>query len=158
LHQHFARPGNRFWPTLHRSGFTPRQLQPAEQEELLGLGLGVTNLASRASSSAADLAREELVAGGARLVRIAEAYRPLVVAVVGVSAYRAAFGRPRAAVGPQPELIGPSRAWVLPNPSGLNAHYRLDDLVREFARLRTEVLTLAGSTTQQRLHRGRLGP
>jgi TDG/mug DNA glycosylase family protein len=146
LHQHFARRGNRFWPALHRSGFTPRQLEPAEQEDLLDLGLGVTNLASRASATAADLAREELVAGGARLVRIAQAYRPRVVAVVGVTAYRAAFGRPRAVVGPQPDPIGPSLAWVLPNPSGLNAHYQLDDLVREFAGLRCLVVDLTGGS------------
>ncbi|NUS62417.1 MAG: G/U mismatch-specific DNA glycosylase, partial [Saccharothrix sp.] len=121
--QHFARPGNRFWPALHLSGFTPRLLKPAEQDELLTYGLGITNLVARPTARADELTAEELRAGGVRLAEVARRYRPKVVAVVGVTAYRAAFGRKAAAVGPQEEAIASSRLWVLPNPSGLNAHY-----------------------------------
>lgn len=137
LHQHFARRGNRFWPALHQSGFTPRQLEPAEQFELLDHRLGVTNLASRGTATAAELARQELVEGGRLVAEKVLRCAPRFLAVVGVSAYRVAFGRPKAAVGAQDELIGATRLWVLPNPSGLNAHYQLPDLVREFAALRT---------------------
>ena len=133
---HFARPGNRFWKALHLGGFTPRLLAPDEEAELLRLRLGITNLVERASAGAAYLTGEELRAGAGRLVRKARANQPEVVAVLGVGAYRTAFARPRAAVGPQPEPIGPARAWVLPNPSGLNAHYQLGDLAGAFAALR----------------------
>ncbi|MEU7529005.1 G/U mismatch-specific DNA glycosylase [Saccharothrix sp. NPDC042600] len=136
---HFARPGNRFWPALHLSGFTPRRLTPAEQEELLEFGLGITNLSDRPTAKADELTAEELRAGGVRLTSLAAEHAPRVVAVVGITAYRTAFGRPRAVVGPQPERIASSRLWVLPNPSGLNAHYRLDDLAEVFRRLRSEV-------------------
>ncbi|GAA0257460.1 G/U mismatch-specific DNA glycosylase [Saccharothrix mutabilis subsp. mutabilis] len=136
---HFARPGNRFWPALHLSGFTPRRLSPAEQEELLEFGLGITNLSDRPTAKADELTAEELRAGGVRLTSLAAEHAPRVVAVVGITAYRTAFGRPRAVVGPQPEPIASSRLWVLPNPSGLNAHYRLDDLAEVFRRLRSEV-------------------
>ncbi|WP_433274550.1 G/U mismatch-specific DNA glycosylase [Actinosynnema sp. CS-041913] len=137
--QHFARPGNRFWPALHLSGFTPRLLKPAEQAELLDYGLGITNLATRATAKADELTPEELRAGGARLTELAAAYRPKVVAIVGITAYRTAFDRRTARIGPQPEPIARSRLWVLPNPSGLNAHYRLADLVTVFGELRSEV-------------------
>jgi double-stranded uracil-DNA glycosylase len=133
---HFARPGNRFWKALHLGGLTPRQLAPDEEAELLALGLGITNLVERASAGAADLSREELRAGGSRLAAKAAATRPEVVAVLGVGAYRTAFGRPKAAVGPLPDPVGGSRAWLLPNPSGLNAHYQLGDLAEAFAQLR----------------------
>jgi double-stranded uracil-DNA glycosylase len=133
---HFARPGNRFWKALHLGGLTPRQLAPDEEAELLALGLGITNLVERASAGAADLSPEELRAGGSRLAAKAAATRPEVVAVLGVGAYRTAFGRPKAAVGPLPDPVGGSRAWLLPNPSGLNAHYQLDDLAEAFAELR----------------------
>lgn len=139
LHQHFARRGNRFWPALHLSGFTPRQLEPAEQDELLDYRLGITNLASRGTASADELARQELVEGGRLLSAKAEQHRPRFVAVVGVTAYRIAFGLPKATIGPQENPLAKSRVWVLPNPSGLNAHYQLPDLVREFARLRAAV-------------------
>jgi TDG/mug DNA glycosylase family protein len=132
---HFARPGNRFWKALHLGGLTPRQLAPDEEDELLALGLGITNLVERATAGAADLRPEELRAGGERLAAKAAASRPQVVAVLGVGAYRSAFARPKAAVGPQPEPIGGSRAWLLPNPSGLNAHYQLPDLAGAFAEL-----------------------
>jgi double-stranded uracil-DNA glycosylase len=137
--QHFARPGNRFWPALHLSGFTPRLLKPAEQRELLEYGLGITNLAHRPTAKADELTAEELREGGERLTELAARYRPKVVAVVGIGAYRTAFGRKEARVGAQGETIAGSRLWVLPNPSGLNAHYRLDDLAAVFGRLRSEV-------------------
>jgi TDG/mug DNA glycosylase family protein len=133
---HFARPGNRFWPALHLSGFTPRQLRPAEQFELLTMGLGITNLVARPTARADEIAREEFVQGAEILTALAEKHAPQTVAVVGVTAYRMGFQRPKATVGPQPELIGPARLWVLPNPSGLNAHYQLSDLAAEFRRLR----------------------
>lgn len=137
--QHFARPGNRFWPALHLSGFTPRLLKPSEQDELLEYGLGITNLVARPSARADELTPEELRAGGERLTEVARVNRPRFVAVVGVTAYRAAFGRKQARVGPQEERIASSRLWVLPNPSGLNAHYGLADLAEVFGELRSEV-------------------
>ncbi|WP_035848070.1 G/U mismatch-specific DNA glycosylase [Kitasatospora azatica] len=140
---HFARPGNRFWPALHRSGFTPRQLRPDEQGELLGLGLGITNVVARASAKAAELTREELEAGGVALAERVERLRPRVLAVLGIGAYRTAFGRPRTVIGRQPEGLGGTEVWVLPNPSGLNAHYTLDGLATEFRTLR-EALTEEG--------------
>ncbi|MFC4555797.1 G/U mismatch-specific DNA glycosylase [Georgenia faecalis] len=133
---HFARPGNRFWPALHRSGFTPRQLAPAEQLELLTWGLGVTNVVERASATAAELSPAELQAGGERLVADVERYDPAWLAVLGVTAYRAAFHRPKATFGEQ-EPIGATRVWVLPNPSGLNAHFTLARLAERFAELRS---------------------
>jgi TDG/mug DNA glycosylase family protein len=136
---HFARPGNRFWPALHCGGFTPRQLTPAEQWELPTYGLGLTNLAPRASARADELTPAELVAGGGVLTRKLRRLRPTWLAVLGVTAYRTAFGRRHAAVGPQPERIAGTRVWVLPNPSGLNAHYQADQLAAAFAALREVV-------------------
>jgi TDG/mug DNA glycosylase family protein len=136
---HFARPGNRFWPALYHAGFTPRLLRPDEQGELPGYRLGVTNLVRRATARADELSDAELRAGARRLTDLVLAYRPRLVAVVGVTAYRAAFGRPRAAVGPQPEAIADRPVWVLPNPSGLNAHWQLPDLAAEFGRAREHV-------------------
>ncbi|QLY28274.1 G/U mismatch-specific DNA glycosylase [Nocardia huaxiensis] len=137
--RHFARPGNRFWPALHRSGFTPRQLRAEEQEELLGLGLGITNVVARTTAKADELSAAELRAGGRELVDRVDRYRPRVLAVLGIGAYRTAFGRPKATIGPQPERIGDTALWVLPNPSGLNAHYTLDALAAEFRVLRAAV-------------------
>jgi TDG/mug DNA glycosylase family protein len=133
---HFARPGNRFWPALHRGGFTPRQLRPDEQEQLLGYGLGITNLVERGSARADELTRDELVTGGAVLAAKLREYRPNWLAVLGVGAYRTAFGDRTAKIGPQSERIGGVPVWVLPNPSGLNAHFTLDRLAAEFASLR----------------------
>ncbi|HEX2131888.1 MAG TPA: G/U mismatch-specific DNA glycosylase [Actinophytocola sp.] len=133
---HFARPGNRFWPALHRSGFTPRLFHPSEQESLLALGLGVTNVVARATARADELTRDELRAGAATLTALAERYAPRVVAVVGITAYRTAFDRPKATVGAQPERIAAARLWVLPNPSGLNAHYQPAALADAFRELR----------------------
>jgi len=132
---HFARPGNRFWPAMHRSGFTPRLLRPAEQAELLSYGLGITNVVARGTARAADLTRDELARGGRTLVAKVRRYRPSWLAVLGVSAYRAAFDHPQARIGPQTVRLGGARVWVLPNPSGLNAHYTLDRLVAEFRAL-----------------------
>lgn len=134
--QHFARPGNRFWPALHASGFTPRRLFPAEQGELRGLGLGITNMAARATARADELSADELVAGGRRLLAVVARVRPAWLAVVGITAYRTAFAAPKAVVGPQDAVLGATRVWVLPNPSGLNAHWTPATLAAEFARLR----------------------
>ncbi|HYP22974.1 MAG TPA: G/U mismatch-specific DNA glycosylase [Actinomycetota bacterium] len=133
---HFARPGNRFWPALHLSGFTPRQLHPSEKEELLSLGLGITNVVARTTARADELTDEEIVAGGRALRRKVKRYGPRYLAVLGLGAYRTAFGTKTATVGPQPETIGDTKIWLLPNPSGLNAHYQLPALAEEFARLR----------------------
>jgi double-stranded uracil-DNA glycosylase len=133
---HFARPGNRFWPALHAAGFTSRRLDPSEQDLLAGYGLGITNLVARATAQAAELTPAELRAGGERLARLVAERRPRFVAVAGVTAYRMAFGRPKAQIGPQPETIGAARLWVLPNPSGLNAHWTLDGLTAAFRELR----------------------
>lgn len=133
---HFGRPGNRFWPVLHGAGFTPRQLAPWEERQLLPLGLGITNFVARASASADELSADELRAGAAVLVEKVLRHRPRFVACLGVTAYRTAFARPRARVGRQAESIGTSALWVLPNPSGLNAHYQRDDLIRLFVELR----------------------
>ncbi len=133
---HFARPGNRFWPALHVSGFTDRQLGPSEQDQLLGLGLGITNIVARATARADELGSDELIAGGQALAAKVLMLRPRWLAVVGVTAYRTSMGRPRAMVGPQELTIGATRVWVLPNPSGLNASYQIDRLAAEFGRLR----------------------
>ena len=133
---HFARPGNRFWPALHLSGFTPRRLAPAEQDLLGGYGLGITNLVARATAQAAELDPAELRAGADRLAGLIAERQPGVLAVAGVTAYRIAFGRPRAAIGPQQDTLGGARLWILPNPSGLNAHWTLDAITAEFAALR----------------------
>lgn len=133
---HFARPGNRFWPALHRSGFTPRQLQPSEKSELLSLGLGITNIVARTTARADELTTEELKAGANALRRKVLRRQPRWLAPLGLGAYRVGFGRAAATVGPQELTIGATRVWLLPNPSGLNAHYQLEDLAAEFARLR----------------------
>jgi double-stranded uracil-DNA glycosylase len=133
---HFARPGNRFWPALHQSGFTPRQLRPDEQEELLGLGLGITNVVARATARAGELTDDELRDGGRKLLAKAESFGPRWLAIVGVTAYRTAFGEARATFGPQARTAGATRLWVLPNPSGLNAHFVISKLAEEFVRLR----------------------
>jgi double-stranded uracil-DNA glycosylase len=133
---HFARPGNRFWPALYASGFTSRLLAPREQAELPGYGLGITNLAPRATARAAELADDELRDGVTRLAALIARHRPRFLAVAGVTAYRTAFGRPGATVGPQPESLGATRLWVLPNPSGLNAHWTPPSLAEAFHELK----------------------
>ncbi|MEV5321922.1 G/U mismatch-specific DNA glycosylase [Streptomyces sp. NPDC052687] len=133
---HFARPGNRFWPVLHLSGFTPRQLRPAEQRELLTYGLGITNVVARATARADELSADEYREGGRLLALKVARLRPKWLAVVGVTAYRATFDDRKAQVGPQERVIADTRVWVLPNPSGLNAHWTAQTMAEEFARLR----------------------
>lgn len=133
---HFAHPGNRFWSALHHGGFTPRVLDPSEQRTLLTFGLGVTNLVARATQRADELTGDELRAGRASLADKVHQYRPSRVAIVGVTAYRTAFGHAQARIGPQQTQLGDAPLWVLPNPSGLNAHFPPEDLATEFARLR----------------------
>jgi TDG/mug DNA glycosylase family protein len=133
---HFARPGNRFWPALHLAGFTPRRLAPEEDAELTRYGLGVTNLVDRPTRAAAELTTDELRAGARALGDLVAAWRPRVVAVLGITAWRVAFDRPKAVLGRQPERVGGAVTWVAPNPSGLNAHHQLPDLARAYAELR----------------------
>lgn len=139
VRHHFARPGNRFWPALHASGFTDRVLSSFNEVELLDRGCGITNLVSRATATADQLTDDELRAGGRRLARKVRRYHPAFVAFLGVGAYRKAWARPQAVVGRQEETLSGTVIWVLPNPSGLNAHYRLSDLARVFAELRRAV-------------------
>jgi double-stranded uracil-DNA glycosylase len=136
---HFGRPGNRFWKALHAAGFTPRLFSPSEDKALLALGIGITNLCPRTTASADELTAAELERGGRALVAKARRYRPRVVAILGIGAYRAGFARPEASIGRQEAPIAESLAWVLPNPSGLNAHYGIEELTRHFRRLRTAV-------------------
>jgi TDG/mug DNA glycosylase family protein len=136
---HFARPGNRFWPALHMSGFTDRQLRPSEQDQFLRLGLGITNIVARATARADELESGELIAGREILAAKVLALAPRWLAVVGVTAYRTAFGSPRAIVGPQELTIGQTLVWVLPNPSGLNALWTTPKLIAAFRELRLHV-------------------
>ena len=133
---HFARPGNRFWPVLFKAGFTRRQLLPREERELIQYGYGITNIVSRATASAAELDQEELQAGGRLLAAKIKRCRPHIVAVLGLQAFRIAFGQPTAGFGPREERIGTAKLWVLPNPSGLNASYQLPALTRMFRLVR----------------------
>jgi double-stranded uracil-DNA glycosylase len=133
---HFARPGNRFWPLLHAAGFTDRMIGPFEEAELLPAGVGVTNLVNRSTRAADELTRAELRAGAGRLEETCRRWRPAIVAVLGMGAFRTAFAHPRASLGEQPEPIGGSRAWLLPNPSGLQARYQMPELVELFTTLR----------------------
>ncbi len=166
---HFARPGNRFWPVLHGSGFTPHRLRPDEQHLLASLGLGITNIAPRATARADELTTVELVAGGARLRDLVRDLHPVALGVVGITAYRVAFATPHATIGPQPpadyrvldadcgnptpdyrslhpertSVDGATLVWALPNPSGLNAHWSLEAMVAEFARFRVAAAALS---------------
>ncbi|HXP18368.1 MAG TPA: G/U mismatch-specific DNA glycosylase [Streptosporangiaceae bacterium] len=133
---HFARPGNRFWPALHQSGFTSRQLRPDEQQQLLRFELGITNVVARATARAGELDPAELREGGRALAAKVARLGPRWLAIAGVTAYRTAFGNADASVGPQQERLGATRLWVLPNPSGLNAHWSAAALAAEFSRLR----------------------
>ena len=133
---HFARPGNRFWPALLAGGFTPRLFAPAEKALLLECGCGITNVVARTTATAAELSDDELRAGGKTLRRKLLRYKPRMLAVLGIGAYRAAFDRPDAKLGLQPDVVGVTRLWALPNPSGLNAHYNAASLGKLFAELR----------------------
>lgn len=136
---HFARPGNRFWPTLYAAGFTDRLFSAFEDSLLLERGYGITNVVERATASAAELRQEEYIRGGKMLEAKVRKYTPKVVAVLGVSAYREAFGKKDAVIGKQEEKLADALVWVLPNPSGLNAHYRLEDLARVYKEMRISV-------------------
>lgn len=138
---HFARPGNRFWPALFAAGFTDRLMSPFDERELLKLGFGVTNVVMRATATADGLARDELRAGGKRLVAKVLRYRPAFLAILGLGAYRAAWNVPKAVIGPQEQRIAETVVWILPNPSGLNAHYQAKDLARVFGELKKAVDT-----------------
>ena len=133
---HFARSGNRFWPALHRARFTDRLLAPSEERELLKYGYGITNIVDFATAAADELKPDALRAGGRRLITKIRRYRPRVVAILGLKAFQIAFGQPGAGFGLQEVRIGSSEVWVLPNPSGLNAHYQLPALVRMFRKVR----------------------
>ena len=136
---HFARPGNRFWKTLHAAGFSDRLLAPHEQNELLKNGYGITNICGRTTARADELTNVEIVAGGAKLRAKVLQFQPKFLAVLGITTYRIAFNHPKAVLGLQTEQIGKTRIWVLPNPSGLNAHYQANDLAELFRRLRETV-------------------
>jgi len=132
---HFARPGNRLWRTLHEAGLTERRLHPSESDAILAAGLGITNLVARSTARADELSVDEMRAGVDPLRRLVRQWHPPYVAFLGISTYRVAFGLPRAKVGPQPEAFEGSRVWVLPNPSGLNAHYQQPQLTAAYAAL-----------------------
>lgn len=151
---HFARPGNRFWPALHLSGFTKQLLSPFDEAELLDIGVGITNVVAHATATAAELTNEDFIKGGRNLKAKIRRYQPKTLAVLGVGAYRTAFASPNAVVGPRDELFGSTRVWVLPNPSGLNANYQLPDLVRLFVELRESSLNpvLTSKSSENTLH------
>lgn len=136
---HFARPGNRFWPALFAGGFTARLFSPFDERELLKSGYGITNLVMRTTPTANELTLDELQEGRRKLTAKVRRYKPEYLAVLGVGAYRSGFGQPKAQVGLQDHTIGETRIWVLPNPSGLNAHYQADELARLFSELKTAV-------------------
>jgi TDG/mug DNA glycosylase family protein len=133
---HFGNPANRLWPTLHLAGFTPRRLHPTESPLLPGYGVGITNLVARATATAAELSSAEIRAGVGPLTALVSEYGPRYVAFLGLTSYRTAFGRPHAVVGEQPETLAGAGVWLLPNTSGLNAHYQLPDLAAAFSALR----------------------
>jgi double-stranded uracil-DNA glycosylase len=137
--RHFAGPGNRFWKALHGAGFTPRVLEPSDTDELLSLGLGITNLSPWVTARAAELTKDELRNGAVLLERKVARLRPRFVAFLGVQAYRTAFDRRRAVIGPLPDPVARARAWLLPNPSGLQARYQLAALTDLFSDLRRAV-------------------
>jgi double-stranded uracil-DNA glycosylase len=142
---HFGRPGNRFWPALHSSGLTDRLLSPYEERELIKKGIGITNLVSRTTLNEQELTIAELIAGAKQLEKKVLKYRPKCVAVLGIGAYRIAFRRPKVSMGRQVETLGDAVLWVLPNPSGLNAHFKPSDLKVIFSELRADVERIAGS-------------
>ncbi|HTR71365.1 MAG TPA: G/U mismatch-specific DNA glycosylase [Mycobacteriales bacterium] len=137
--QHFARPGNRLWRTLHTAGFTDRQLRPSELSAIRASGLGITNLVARATARADELSDAEIRAGVTPLAELVRQWRPQFVAFLGISTFRVAFAQPKATIGPQPVAFEDAQVWVLPNPSGLNAHYQQADLTTAYARLRRAV-------------------
>jgi TDG/mug DNA glycosylase family protein len=135
---HFAHPGNRFYPALLRAGVITRPIDrgagmsDADRRHLVERGIGITNVVARATAKASELSTDELQAGGARLCEFVRHHRPRVVAIAGITAYRAAFGVPRAQLGEQPQPFEGARLWIVPNPSGLNAHATLDTLAADY--------------------------
>jgi len=146
---HYGRPGNRFWPALHVSGFTARLLDPSEERELLTLGYGLTNVVPRATAGENDLTVEEIIVGGRKLRAKVRKFSPHVLAVLGLGIYRTAFARPKAVVGLQEERFGDTRIWVLPSPSGLNAHYQIGALAELLRTLREAVEAFSPSARRQ---------
>ncbi len=134
--RHFGNPANRLWPALHLAGFTPRRLHPMEGDELLAYGVGITNLVARTTATAAELTADEIRAGVGPLTALVSEHQPAWVAFLGLTSYRTAFGRPKAVIGRQPETLAGAGIWLLPNTSGLNAHYQLPELAAAFAELR----------------------
>lgn len=136
---HFAHPGNRFYPALLRAGVLTRAVDPAagmtdeDREHLRERGIGITNLVRRATARADELTADELREGGERLLATIARTRPAVVAVAGITAYRQAFGVRKAQTGEQPEPVEGARLWVVPNPSGLNAHETVESLAVAYA-------------------------
>jgi double-stranded uracil-DNA glycosylase len=141
VRHHFARPGNRFWKTLHAAGFTERVLAPFEDGMLLQQGYGLTNIVDRATARADEVDPTEFVGGHQQLASKVQRYQPRVLAVLGIGAYRTAFKRPKAVMGQQNEFLGDALIWVLPNPSGLNAHYQLEGLKRAYQELFSAIST-----------------
>src|SRR4051812_22807929 len=137
---HFARPGNRFWPAMHKGGFTDTQVSPFDSAKLLDLNLGITNMCPRPTAMAHQLSTHELRKGAKILRRKVLRYKPRFVAIIGITSYRIAFDRKDAKLGLQPETIGDTKIWVLPNPSGLNAHYQVSDLAKLFTKLKEACL------------------
>ena len=133
---HFAKPGNRFWKALYHGGFSDRLLHPSEEHELLENGFGITCFCKRTTARADELTNEEIIAGGKALVRKIHKFKPQYLAVLGLGAYRTAFQKPKAKIGLQQEKIGETLVWLLPNPSGLNAHYQIADLAKLFSQLK----------------------
>jgi TDG/mug DNA glycosylase family protein len=140
VNAHFARRGNRFWPALHAAGITPHLLDvsdgmsESDRELVLGLGIGITNIVPTASARAEELSLDELREGAAALEANVRRWKPRVVAVLGLTAYRQAFVTPKASQGRQDEPFGGAELWVLPNPSGLNAHETVDSLATSYRR------------------------
>ena len=136
----FARPGNRFWPAMFGAGFTDRLFLPSEEQKLLDYGYGITNIVERATASADELTKKELIDGAKKITAKVRLFNPNYLAIVGLTAYRVAFNVPKAKIGLQKGIIGETRIWVLPNPSGLNAHHQLPDLIRLFSEFRAYTL------------------
>jgi TDG/mug DNA glycosylase family protein len=138
VNAHFARRGNRFWPALHAAGITPRLLDvsdgmsKSDRDLVLGLGIGITNIVPTASARAEELSLAELRAGAVGLEATVRRWKPSVVAVLGVTAYRQAFAEPKAIQGRQDDRLGGAELWVLPNPSGLNAHETIESLAASY--------------------------
>ena len=136
---HFAHPVNRFYPALHAAGITDHPIDPAagmtdaDREHLRSRGIGISNVVHRATARADELSKAELIEGGAQLQALVRRLRPRVVAIAGITAYRTAFGRRKATSGRQPETLAGAELWVVPNPSGLNAHETVDSLAVAYA-------------------------